>query len=465
MFKSVFAKLIAGFLRLRKLLCPLRLLSFLRSLYDKISALFRGRSPTRDLDKLSHPRIQTTEPIEEEDLSGYQAEWYYPVRIGEVFASRYQVVVKLGYGVTSTVWLARDLTQKKPCYIALKVYVHQDRLGSNEPTELAIYRRLKEGPENHAGRKAIRPLLDSFVITGPDGEHHCLVHPPLWGSLQQWLDLDEKKHMQPPDLAMVLKQLFLALDYAKECEVIHTDIHEGNIMFGLKDTAVLEELEKAELEEPSPRKRIAEGRFIYQTRDIPLSDRDNMDLPLLCDFGAAVMGGGKHDEDVQPDPLRCPEAILRVPWSYEIDIWNVGCLVWYLCRGSDLFRLIYHFKGPARGYAYLAEMVSLLGYPPPSLIADGKAPISSEFFSEDGRVKTKFVRLLNLGWPGYWKQMENSLDDWESGDNKNLFLGFMRKMLKWDPRDRQTAKQLLEDEWLMIRLETPSSHTADVVEE
>ncbi len=48
--------------------------------------------------------------IEEETLPDYVPGRYYPVRIGEVLASRYQVVGKLGYGMTSTVWLARDLT-------------------------------------------------------------------------------------------------------------------------------------------------------------------------------------------------------------------------------------------------------------------------------------------------------------------------------------------------------------------
>ena len=48
--------------------------------------------------------------IEEETLPDYVPGRYYPVRIGEVLASRYQIVGKLGYGMTSTVWLARDLT-------------------------------------------------------------------------------------------------------------------------------------------------------------------------------------------------------------------------------------------------------------------------------------------------------------------------------------------------------------------
>lgn len=60
--------------------------------------------PTSGFKVLDH-----SEPIEEERLPDYQAEIYYPAHIGQVFNNRYQIVGKLGYGVTSTVWLARDL--------------------------------------------------------------------------------------------------------------------------------------------------------------------------------------------------------------------------------------------------------------------------------------------------------------------------------------------------------------------
>lgn len=54
-------------------------------------------------------QINPTELVEEETLPGYRAETYYPVQIGEVFNGRYQVIGKLGYEVTLTVWLSRDL--------------------------------------------------------------------------------------------------------------------------------------------------------------------------------------------------------------------------------------------------------------------------------------------------------------------------------------------------------------------
>lgn len=47
--------------------------------------------------------------MEEETLPDYIASRYYPTRIGEIIKDRYQVVGKLGYGTTSTVWLARDI--------------------------------------------------------------------------------------------------------------------------------------------------------------------------------------------------------------------------------------------------------------------------------------------------------------------------------------------------------------------
>lgn len=47
--------------------------------------------------------------LEEETLPTYKPEKYYPVNQGEILNDRYQGLAKIGYGVTSTVWLAKDL--------------------------------------------------------------------------------------------------------------------------------------------------------------------------------------------------------------------------------------------------------------------------------------------------------------------------------------------------------------------
>jgi len=63
-------------------------------------------SPPRQYLNVKFPLINPPEKLEEEFFG---IERYYPARIGDVFSSRYQVVGKLGFGNSSTVWLARDL--------------------------------------------------------------------------------------------------------------------------------------------------------------------------------------------------------------------------------------------------------------------------------------------------------------------------------------------------------------------
>lgn len=47
--------------------------------------------------------------IEEETLPKYNADNFYSVRLGDVLNDRYKVLLKLGFGMTATVWLAKDL--------------------------------------------------------------------------------------------------------------------------------------------------------------------------------------------------------------------------------------------------------------------------------------------------------------------------------------------------------------------
>jgi hypothetical protein len=80
------------------------LLSLLRS----FSRLGRSWRPL-DFSNPNFTRINDSQRIEEETIPDYIALRYYPTRIGQVFQDRYQVVGKLGFGTSSTAWLARDM--------------------------------------------------------------------------------------------------------------------------------------------------------------------------------------------------------------------------------------------------------------------------------------------------------------------------------------------------------------------
>ncbi|EHK25855.1 serine threonine protein kinase, CMGC group [Trichoderma virens Gv29-8] len=380
-------------------------------------------------------RIPANEKIEEELFPDYIASRYYPVRIGEVLRDRYQIVGKLGFGASSTVWLARDLDDRR--HVALKLFINSQSMGEQLDHELSMYKRISKSSSRHPGRGAVRELLDSFDVTGPDGCHRCLVHPPLWESLLTFLHRNPVRRLPIPVLAFVLRRLFLALDFLHtECQVIHTDIKADNIMFGIDDDSVFTAFEEQELLDPSPRK-VVDGRAIYLSRELQMPK--NWGAPVLCDFGSAVVGGKEHLEDVQPDIYRAPEVILEAPWSYQVDLWNAGCMIWDLFEGGHLFTGHDPEHRTYRSRAHLAEIIALLGDPPQALLHSGKS--SHKFFTDKGEFRQNIPLPANVSLEGRETNLE--------GESKEKFLVMMRKMLQWEPSKRSSAKALADDEWIM----------------
>ncbi|KAI1933905.1 hypothetical protein LOZ66_006227 [Ophidiomyces ophidiicola] len=100
------------------------------SLSPFIRNLFRRPpSPARNFPSVGFKRIDDSQKTEEEKLPDYVAERYYPVRTGEVSASKYQVVGKFGFGTTSTAWLACDLGQHR--YVTITIFVRSQSLATD----------------------------------------------------------------------------------------------------------------------------------------------------------------------------------------------------------------------------------------------------------------------------------------------------------------------------------------------
>ena len=63
----------------------------------------------RSTSASSFKTIGASEEVDEERLGHYLPARFYPVSLGSIFDSRYQVLSKLTYGSLSTFWLSRDI--------------------------------------------------------------------------------------------------------------------------------------------------------------------------------------------------------------------------------------------------------------------------------------------------------------------------------------------------------------------
>jgi serine/threonine-protein kinase SRPK3 len=65
--------------------------------------------------------------MEEEGNPGYDSRIFYPARIGEDLHRKYRLLSKLGWGLSSTVWLAKGIQRfELPNWYMLLVLLNND---------------------------------------------------------------------------------------------------------------------------------------------------------------------------------------------------------------------------------------------------------------------------------------------------------------------------------------------------
>ena len=96
-----------------------------------------------------------------------------------------------------------------------------------------------------------------------------------------------------------------------------------NVLCQLSDEALLRALEEAEIDDPSVASMDDHG-LIYTSRRMGL---DLSGLPILIDFGQMCYGEEWNTKWSMPDLYRAPEVLLKLPWSYPVDVWSVAVML------------------------------------------------------------------------------------------------------------------------------------------
>ncbi|XP_029456978.1 SRSF protein kinase 2-like isoform X2 [Rhinatrema bivittatum] len=360
----------------------------------------------------------------EENPAEYCPGGYHPVKKGEVFNGRYQVVHKVGWGYFSTVWLCHDI-QKKRC-VAVKVSKSGGKFTEAALDEISLLRCVngarKKEPD---GALIIIHLLDDFKLIGENGLHVCLVFELLGPSL-----LHVMKSRAPQDLPLtcvkkILQQVLQGLNFLhKNCRIIHTDIKPENILVCVKP----ENLQQL----------LADAHAWNQRRGPQDTAAANLGVKI-ADLGSACWTYKPFSEEIQTQQYRALEVLLGSGYSTPADIWSTACVAFEIATASYLFEP-HAGKCFSRNDDHIGCIIELLGQIPMKIAFSGKH--SPAFFHRQGFL----LRIPYLHPCGLYDTLVGR-HKWQKNEAEQ-FTSFLLPMLEYTPDKRATAEKCLQHPWL-----------------
>ncbi|OAA43646.1 protein kinase domain protein [Metarhizium rileyi] len=395
-----------------------------------------------------------------EDIDDYRPGGYHPIHIDDRLNKRYRIVHKLGHGTFSTVWLALD--EKTTGYVAIKLGISvADR------TEIDILSQLTHHPVNCDIRENRTPplplVLDRFEVSGPNGNHPCLVTLPARCSLRDAGEASDSA-LFPLDVARSLAaQLAMALSLVHDAGYAHGDLHLGNLLLQLpsslgnlsieqlyarygqpKQEPVVRVDSKAAATDPAvPSYAVHSVWLGIPSDEIALGEAKL----ILSDFGTAFRPEDKSRfESYTPLVLRPPEAFFEptTPLTFASDIWSLGCVIFELLAHRSLIDGII-----APQDDILAQQVHLQGPMPPAWWA--KWEERPKWFDDEGRPLSDESDIWS--WERRFEQWVQSPRqrrkiDMIGEDERNALLELLGCMLAWKPSERPDTSEVLKSDWM-----------------
>ncbi|KXN81007.1 Serine/threonine-protein kinase SRPK [Leucoagaricus sp. SymC.cos] len=419
------------------------------------------------------PRFIPSRLDEIEDVEDYQPGGYHPISVGDTFDhGRFRIIHKLGFGGSSTVWLARDNRKAGDSgrIVTLKA-LRADVSSSKAPSEI---------PELDISQK-----LRVSLPPCPNGSHLFLIFPLAGPNILAMSDSPGRtagSRRLRADLAKkVAKQTATMIHHMHCTGIVHGDLTTSNILFRLSphvikwsDSEVYAHLGDPETENVRTRDGQSPGPHAPAMLVEPIQNSRISNATLLqdsiivSDFGQSYVVASQPSSYEPGTVLNylSPEARFEGRVGLETDVWALGYAIFEIRAGVALFE-------PLLGsdVDILRQTVETLGRLPDPWWGAFKQ--RALWFEEDGQPKSeRDQERAGLLLKAYRSSIRAKLraigeqdvppseDEGPMIDKPGVQLSekefellgdLLEKMLKYRPEERIRIQDVIRHPWFTLR--------------
>lgn len=389
-----------------------------------------------------------SEPSEDSDDETYESEveseseyckgGYCKIKTGDkIKTDRYVILEKIGFGNFSTAWTAYDTKENK--VVLLKIA--KAKYKSDAEIEIKYCNHIKKKVKEEKSNYITVCLLDNFIHQSPNGKHQILVFNQLGKTLLSLYNFYESKTCRLWMVSQIAKQVLEQLDFLhSKCKVIHTDLKPENIILSNwgKKTYTKEQIDE-----------VIQGKLelIESPKATDEPENENkvlLDKVAIIDYGNCLYFNEVHKGSyLQTRQYTAPEIVLGSDFDYRIDIWSCACIFFELAVGDFLFYPeSKNHHGVNKNIHQLILFTEMLGKIPEYLRRHQNSMNAKKYFSERGSWRCKFT-------PNYQPLLEVLVNKHRiKPEYAKAFSSFLLRMLKYNYKERASAKELLEDKFI-----------------
>ncbi|KAI0111722.1 kinase-like domain-containing protein [Daldinia grandis] len=296
--------------------------------------------------RLYQPAVEDTGEVE--DRERYRPGGYHPIHFNDNLGpnERFNVIHKLGWGVSSTVWLCFD--KEFGYYRSVKVMAADESI--EECPELQIMKALSDISRRELEDNHIIIPHEYFWLQGPNGRHLCLISNLLGPSLFRNSPLGTGFHT-PEILTNLTYQVSKGLQYLHKKGICHGDLRPSNILMQLHQYSLMElpdsrlyrYLGPRECETLQPRNGTTLSPHGPKYLALPasldkLETKCRTSQVALVDFAHSFHNSSLTRPSRWHRQYAGPELLFtRTPSGFSQDIWGLACTIYEIKLQTQLF--------------------------------------------------------------------------------------------------------------------------------